>query len=588
MLENPLKEVLVKSALLSSDDRQYLNEQASKRKARETRYENLSDAQKIALRRFADTGEGFGHHMVEHIEANRFTSPGAEAAYQKAKEARKAQGIQKLIQFAKTGQNGQYWMNDHFLKGYGVSMEDLKKPHVQKAILAAVDKNDLNELRYALPDKVLPTNEDYQYDGLLEALAEGIKGGKFTDQSNTADQKVTTDTQGAPTALATPETAAAPSPAPAATPLNTENPVTLNAADPFGATEKTIGTDIGYTYKQQEIPEVAELSNPLAKKAPASAATPAAPEPEPEQPAKTKTPAGLTREETMQFLEQGYVPTSNGGFMLHEQQAANMLKRMQQTPDYNPGQTITDASRLNRIRNNMLGNHEYTAQGRQQIADDMVYQKAMYHKKRQDELAAANNAAMEQYRGQLTNDARANYLRRGELDYQRSIASGAPLTPAAQWYQSYSNAEVDGKPLPDLPAEVQNGIDQGMHKFRGQLAAQQKPAVPVPASTRSPHRMTQQEMDAYAKAHAANNSGQQAVDAVGSWDPNRLKAAQERHNKAISSNNTLVNPVTGSQPAQSNNTATASTPGATPPAAPTTPTTSTGTASKQPVVTTSK
>lgn len=265
------------------------------------------------------------------------------------------------------------------------------------------------------------------------------------------------------------------------------------------------------------------------------------------KPVETNTPAGLTREETMQFLEQGYVPTSNGGFMLHEQQAANMLKSMQQSPDYNPGQTITDASRLNRIRNNMLGNQEYTAQGRQQAADDMVYQKAMYHKNRQSEIDARNNAALEQHRGKLVADARTNYLNTGKVDYQRSVLNGAPLTPAAQYYQAYSNAEIDGKPAPALPAQVQNGIAQGMHKFRGQLAAQQKPAAPAPVNPRNPNYYTQQEMDTYAKAHAANNSGQQAVNTVSSWDPNRLKAAQERHNNAISGNNQLVNPLAAGQ-----------------------------------------
>lgn len=259
------------------------------------------------------------------------------------------------------------------------------------------------------------------------------------------------------------------------------------------------------------------------------------------KPAKTKTPAGLTREETMQFLEQGYVPTSNGGFMLHEQQAANMLKRMQQSPDYNPGQVITDPSRLGRIRNNMLGNYEHTAQGRQETADDMVYQKAMYHKNRQAEIDARNNAALEQYRGQLTEDTRTDYLRRGKLDYQRSVLNGTPLTPAAQYYQAYSNAEIDGKPAPALPTQVQQNIDQGMHKFRGQLAAPQKPVASAPVNPRNPNYITQREMAAYS---SANNSGQQAVNTVGSWDPNRLKAAQERHNKAISGNVQPVQPNT--------------------------------------------
>lgn len=270
------------------------------------------------------------------------------------------------------------------------------------------------------------------------------------------------------------------------------------------------------------------------------------------EPKKTKTPAGLTRDETMQFLRQGYVPNSAGGFMLNEDAAANALRRMEADPNLNLGSSITDASRLSRIRNNMLNNPEYTAQARQQEADDMLYSQAMYHKKRQDELAAKNNAAMEQYRGQLTNDARADYLRRGELDYQRSISTGAPLTPAAQWYQTYSNAEIDGNPLPDLPAEVQNGIEQGVHKFRGQLAAQQAPAAPATLKTNNPYVITQKNMDANARAYAANNSGREALNTVNNvWDPDKLKKAQERYNNAISGKNRLANPLTA-QPAQPN------------------------------------
>ena len=552
MIENPLKEVLVKSAILGPEDRQYLRNAESFRKARDARLQKLSDEQKIALRRFEDTGEGFDHYMVEPLDAKRFTSPDAEVAYQKAKEARKAQGIQKLIQFAKTGQNGQYWMNDHFLKGYGVSMEDLKNPHVQKAILAAVDKNDLNELRYALPDKVLPTNKDYQYDGLLEALAEGIKGGKFTDQPGTNNQKSTI-------AAAAPAAAPSAAPAPVKTPApaNIGNSLTLgntdplaNVRNPFGIAEKTTGKDIGYTYTQQEIPEFAGGSNPLSEPvetpAPAEAPAPAS------EPKKTKTPAGLTRDETMQFLRQGYVPNSAGGFMLNEDAAANALRRMEADPNLNLGSSITDASRLRRIRNNMLNNPEYTAQARQQAADDMLYSQAMYHKQRQDAIAAKNNAAMEQYRGQLTNDARADYLRRGELDYQRSISTGAPLTPAAQWYQTYSNAEIDGNPLPDLPTEVQNGIEQGVHKFRGQLAAQQAPVAPATLKTNNPYVITQKNMDANARAYAANNSGREALNTVNNvWDPERLKAAQERYANARSGKNRLANPLTA-QPAQPN------------------------------------
>lgn len=334
-------------------------------------------------------------------------------------------------------------------------------------------------------------------------------------------------------------------PAPAETPVQSPLGDTINLDDFADTPSVEEALDIA----NQGVDGKTIAPAPAAAAAPTPAETPVeTPAPAAAtKPVETNTPAGLTREETMQFLEQGYVPTSNGGFMLHEQQAANMLKRMQQSPDYNPGQTITDGSRLNRIRNNMLGNQEYTAQGRQQAADDMVYQKAMYHKNRQSEIDARNNAALEQHRGKLVADARTNYLNTGKVDYQRSVLNGAPLTPAAQYYQAYSNAEIDGKPAPALPAQVQNGIAQGMHKFRGQLAAQQKPAAPAPVNPRNPNYYTQQEMDTYAKAHAANNSGQQAVNTVSSWDPNRLKAAQERHNNAISGNNQLVNPLAAGQ-----------------------------------------
>jgi hypothetical protein len=442
----------------------------------------------------------------------------------RAREESERRAWEKLQNTLRTGQGYQDWMGEYFLDGLGLrNLKQLDDPRVQEYFLRKAEGKDPGNMHHIGLYRPAGFFKRRDSEGrLLNAAVEYIKNKRNAANANShgSAQSVSTSTP-APAPAPTPK----PAPAPAAAPVSTTSVATAPA--PAGqvspADSKTVETP-----------------------APASA------------PKKTNTPAGLTRDETMQFLRQGYVPNSAGGFMLNEDAAANALRRMEADPNLNLGSSITDASRLSRIRNNMLNNPEYTAQARQQEADDMLYSQAMYHKQRQDAIAAKNNAALEQHRGKLTNDARADYLRRGELDYQRSISTGAPLTPAAQWYQTYSNAEIDGNPLPDLPAQVQNGIEQGVHKFRGQLAAQQAPVTPAPLKTNNPYVITQKNMDANARAYAANNSGREALNTVNNvWNPERLKAAQERHTNAISGKNRLpvqpaqpVQPTTPVQPAQ--------------------------------------
>ena len=533
MLENPLKEVLVKNAgFLDMLGRTPVGSDTSLNPfAVKDHYDSPS---------FTETLQ----NQINPIEARSFRD-GAELIKYLLKDPdsiRYLDDVQdllgkdaKLQEVLKTERSLNDFARDRIYHRYG--LQNYSADQLAKLDQNAKDRLEQETQRYVelVKNKLTPS--------LRSSLDKAHKNSQVPTQTAVIANETSP--------VVTPAAAPVSTTSVATAPANIGNSLTLgntdplaNVRNPFGTAEKTTGKDIGYTYTQQEIPEFAGGSNPLSE--PVETPAPAA------EPKKTKTPAGLTRDETMQFLRQGYVPNSAGGFMLNEDAAANALRRMEADPNLNLGSSITDASRLSRIRNNMLNNPEYTAQARQQEADDMLYSQAMYHKQRQDAIAAKNNAAMEQYRGQLTNDARADYLRRGELDYQRSISTGAPLTPAAQWYQTYSNAEIDGNPLPDLPAEVQNGIEQGVHKFRGPLAAQQTPAAPATLKTNNPYVITQKNMDANARAYAANNSGREALNTVNNvWDPDRFNKTKSRYENAISGKNRLANPLTA-QPAQPN------------------------------------
>lgn len=259
----------------------------------------------------------------------------------------------------------------------------------------------------------------------------------------------------------------------------------------------------------------------------------------PAQPAPAQKPTGLTREETMQFLEQGYVPTSNGGFMLHEQRAADTLRAMQQNPNLNPGAAITNADRLNRIRTNILGNEQHTAQGRQLEADIAALNKYEYHQKHMAQQNANTNAQVSNYGTDAYRDIHEEIMRKGQNQAMRRVGGGeayageaadrqslglpasAPLTPEEQYYHAYIKAKDEGSALPELPKAYNQQYNQQLEQYKGQLR-QPSPAQ-TSVSSKNPNYMTSQEMNNY----AASQSGKIAENTWKSLSPDRQTAARQ-------------------------------------------------------------
>lgn len=245
-----------------------------------------------------------------------------------------------------------------------------------------------------------------------------------------------------------------------------------------------------------------------AEPAPAPAEQPAAPvEPAPAQPApapveQPAAPQGLTHEETKQLLRQGYMPTSSGGFMNFEEGAAQMLAKMEKDENYNPGAAITDAKRLDKIRNKMLHNFAYTTAGHQLQADADLLMEAEDYKRMRNARGQQHQAGVDAYRNKLRADAEQAYLKQGENEYMRSVASSAPMSEAAQFYQQYSNAQNGGTQLPTFNDSVYAGIDEQVNSYAQKNAPQYGSRGQV--TSRNPNYMTQDEVMRSTQGNRAN------------------------------------------------------------------------------------
>lgn len=349
------------------------------------------------------------------------------------------------------------------------------------------------------------------------------------------------------------------------------SPFTLSNADPFadvrnqlGIAKNPIGKDIGYEYTTTKIPEFLGGSGPLA-----STATPT-PTPAPKT-VQTKKPTGLTREETMQFLEQGYVPTSVGGYALNEQKAADTLRAMRQNPNLNPGTVITDADRLNRIRTTMLGNEQHTAQGRQLEADMAALNDYEYHQKHRAQQNAVPDAQATAYGNNVYNDIHDGIMRKGKNQAMRRVGGGeayageaadrqrlglpanTPITPEEQYYNKYIEAENNGTALPKLPDVYNRQYNRQLAQYRGQLR-QSSPAQ-TNVRPKHPNYMTGQEMNDY----IASQRGNIVENNWKSLSPERQAAArqaraarQAARSNGVPQQTAVPNPIAAKQPATTN------------------------------------
>lgn len=259
---------------------------------------------------------------------------------------------------------------------------------------------------------------------------------------------------------------------------------------------------------------------------------PAQPAPTPKQPA---APQGLTREETMQLLQQGYMPTSTGGFMNFEEGAAQMLAKMKADKDetYNPGAAITDAKRLDKIRNKMLGNFAYTTAGHQLQADADLLMEAEAYERMRNAKGQQHQAGVDAYRNKLRADAEQAYLKQGENEYMRSVASNAPMSEAAQFYQQYSNAQNNETQLPTFNDSVYAGIDEQVNSYAQKNAPQYGRQGQV--TYRNPNYITGDEVMRSTQGNRANTVRRWASELS---DERRAKAreyiqARKEHQAAL-------------------------------------------------------
>lgn len=273
-------------------------------------------------------------------------------------------------------------------------------------------------------------------------------------------------------------------------PVESTQPTQLTAPEVAPTAEASLtlgGPDFGITTPQTDL-GAGETTSPLAQPAPVQ-----------KQPA---APQGLTRDETKILLSQGYMPTSAGGYMNNADGAAQMLARMNKDENYNPGAVITDAKRLDKIRNEMLHNFEYTTAGGKLMADAALLQEAADYERMRANRDSQHQSGVDAHKARLTEEAERNLLHQGQNEYMRWVNAGStgPMSEAASYYYQKENAG-EGVDIP-LPASVRSDIDAQVQRYSQQNAPKYGRQEQV--TYRNPHYITGDEVMRSTQGNRAN------------------------------------------------------------------------------------
>lgn len=422
--------------------------------------------------------------------------PGPSPEVQKrraAEEADREAAFKRIENALITGTGFESWM-EPYLQAYGfANAEALTRPEVLEALNSG---DSVLSARWAGKRAGHAGMNYHRRDGWkyrsprAESMFRNVADARLNEPANTPGDSVG-DTPAAP--------------APEATPAPTQ-PTTPEVAPTAEASLTLGGPDFGITTPQTDL-GAGETTSPLAQ-----------PAPTPQQPA---APQGLTRDETKILLSQGYMPTSAGGYMNNADGAAQMLAKMDKDENYNPGAVITDARRLDKIRNEMLHNFEYTTAGHQLQADAALLQEAADYERMRANRDSQHQSGVDAHKARLTEEAERNLLHQGQNEYMRWVNAGStgPMSEAANYYYQKENA-VKGVNVP-LPASVQSGIDSQVQRYSQQNTPTYGNRGQV--TSKNPNSMTQEEVMRSTQGNRANTVLQWARE----LSPERRAAAEK-------------------------------------------------------------